>query len=270
MSLVEVIVSMGLTIALSATILSLVAAGQAIARTQPESSDLQQRARIALQVLGRELRDAGAGPDRGVMPGPLIRHFPPVVPSADGGITIWKTTSRDAQGTPALATGLGVTTVALQDSASCLAGQAACAFTAGTSALAFTTDGCRTAFRIATVAANALTLDAPLAGCELPLGAAVAEGEVRTYRVDPVARQLVRRDEATGSSAPMLDGVASMTAAYFADAAGTDPVSGVTDGDLMRVRRVRLTLRLIASNPLLHVPDLVVAVDVAPRNFEDR
>ena len=68
----------------------------------------------------------------------------------------------------------------------------------------------------------------------------------------------------------MLDGVASMTAAYFADAAGTDPVPGVTDADLMRVRRVRLTLRLIASNPLLHVPDLVVAVDVAPRNFEDR
>ena len=39
-----------------------------------------------------------------------------------------------------------------------------------------------------------------------------------------------------------------------------------TDAELMRVRRVRVVLRFAASNPLLRIPDLTVAVDVAPAN----
>jgi hypothetical protein len=37
---------------------------------------------------------------------------------------------------------------------------------------------------------------------------------------------------------------------------------------LKRVRRVRIALRFVASNPLLRIPDLTVAVDAAPRNLE--
>jgi hypothetical protein len=59
-----------------------------------------------------------------------------------------------------------------------------------------------------------------------------------------------------------------MTVTYFADAAGAEIVSGLTDADLMRVRRIRITLQFVASNPLLRIPDLTVAVDAAPRNLE--
>lgn len=268
MSLVEILVSMALTVSLTGAVLSLVVAGQTIARTQPEAADLQQRARLALYTLGRDVRGAGAGLDHGDLAGPLARRFPPVAPSADGGITLWTVTNADAQATVESSVALGATMVALRDSSGCQPGQAACAFDAGTSAIAFTADGCRTTLRLAAVAGSTLQLSAPLAECVLAPGSAVAQGEVRTYRVDPVARQLIRRDEITGSTAPVLDGVASMTAEYFADAAGAEAVAGTTDADLMRVRRVRITLRFVSSNPLLRVPDLSVAVDAVPRNLE--
>jgi hypothetical protein len=267
MSLVETLVSMALSVAVSGAVLSLVAAGQTIARTQPEAADLQQRARVARQTLGNELRNAGAGMDRGSLAGPLVRHFPPIVPSADG-VTIWTATSPNAQGTVRTTAAPGATTVALDDAVGCASGAAACAFAPDATAIAFTPSGCRTVMRLAATAGDVLHLAAPLAGCLLDPGSAVAEGTVRTYRVDPIAHQLIRTDEAIGSSAPVLDGIAAMTVAYFADAAGLSVIGGTDDAELRRVRRVRITLRFVASNPLLHVPDLTVAVDAAPPNLE--
>ena len=269
MTLVETLVSMALTLALSGMALSLVSAGQTIARTQPETGDLRQRARLALQLLGRELRGAGTGVEHGSLAGPLIRYFPPVTPSVDGaGITVWTTTSGEAQGVVALRADPGATAVALGDSAGCPSGDGACAFTAGAPVIAFTSSGCRTAFEVAATGTATLHLSAPLAGCSLVTGSAVAQGEVRTYRVDPIARQLIRHDEVTGSNAPLVDGVAEMTIAYYADAAGSEMVTGAGDAEWMRIRRVRITLRFVASNPLLRIPDLVVAIDAAPRNLE--
>lgn len=273
MTLLETLVSLALTVTLGGTILSLLVAGNRMAQVQPEALDLQQRARIALRSLGTDLRDAGAGLERGAptsssgeMTGPLVRYFPPLLPSPDAGITVWTTTNRDAQGRSAMSVAAGATTIALQDSDACPAGQGACGFAADSTAIAFTAGGCRTTLRIAAVSGDALQLAAPLTGCGLDPGSPIAEGQVRTYRVDPSARQLIRRDEATGSSAPMLDGVAAMTVTYFADGAGTDVVSGVSDPDLMRVRRVRIALRLVGANPLLRIPDLNLAIDAVPRN----
>lgn len=272
MTLLEMLVSMALTVTLGGTILSLIVAGNRMAQVQPEALDLQQRARIALHSLGNELRDAGAGleysslaPSALDMTGPLVRYFPPIEPSA-GGITVWTTTNREAQGRTAVAVALGATTIVLEDSDVCPARSPACGFSPGSTAIAFTASGCRTTLRIAAVNADSLQLAVPLAGCALDPGSPVAEGQVRSFRVDPVARQLIRHDEATGSSAPMLEGVASMAVTCFADGAGVEVVSGVSDAELMRVTRVRILMRFVAANPLLRVPDLNVAVDVVPRN----
>ena len=267
MTLLEVLISTALTLALSGTILSLVAAGNALARAQPERGDLQPRARIARQVLAADLRDAGAGMDRPPLAGPLDAWFPAVVPSADGGITIWRTTGGAAQGTLALAAAAQATQLTIADSAGCPAGAGACGFSVGDTVVAFGTSGCRAALRVASVAGSALQLEGP-PGCALDAGSGVAEGVVRTYRVDPVAAQLLRRDEATGSTVPLLDGVASLAVALFADAAGNDVVAGTSDGDLLRVRRVRLTLRLVAPNPQAGLSDLELVVDAVPRNLQ--
>jgi hypothetical protein len=117
---------------------------------------------------------------------------------------------------------------------------------------------------------DTLQLAAPLDGCVLDPTSAIAAGEIHTYRFDAAARQLVRRDEATGSSAPLLDGVTAFSVDYFADAAATVPVSTVSDTDLMRTRLVRVTLRFTAANPRLRIPDLSVSMHVVPRNGEGR
>jgi hypothetical protein len=87
--------------------------------------------------------------------------------------------------------------------------------------------------------------------CEYAAGAAVAEGEVRTYRVDPVTRQLLRRDEATGLTLPVLDNIAAMT-------------SELLDAG----RRARVTLRVTTSASAPMLADLVIAHDVAPPNVQ--
>ena len=53
-SLVEVLVAMAIGTAAAGALVSLVVAGQSIARLQPEAADLQQRARIATHVLAFE------------------------------------------------------------------------------------------------------------------------------------------------------------------------------------------------------------------------
>jgi hypothetical protein len=72
---------------------------------------------------------------------------------------------------------------------------------------------------------------------------------VRTYRVDAPGRQLLRRDEATGGSIPVIDGVTSMRIEYLD--------SG---------RRLRLEMRLAASLP--QARDLVVTLDARPPNLQ--
>ena len=98
---------------------------------------------------------------------------------------------------------------------------------------------------------TSLQVRAGARGCDYGAGAAIGQGEVRTYRVDPAARQLLRRDEAIGSTVPVLDNVTAMTIEWL-------------DGG----RRLRLTLRLstAASDPL--VPALDISVDVMPANLQ--
>ena len=80
-TLIELLIAMAVMVTFSGALMSLILAGQSLARVQPEAADVQQRARIALQTLGAELARAGAGLDRGAQAGPLVRYFPPIGPS---------------------------------------------------------------------------------------------------------------------------------------------------------------------------------------------
>jgi len=246
-SMLELLVSMGVMSACAAAILSLVVAGQSIARSQPEAADQQQRARTAVETLAAELSLAGAGMDRGGRAGPLDRYFPPVVPSADGGVTVWYVAPGGQAALldplPAAATYVGV-----DDGGSCPPGVPSCAFSAATTAIVFDGVACHDLLRIDAVTSTGLVLRPAARTCGYGPGASIAEGEVRTYRVDTATRQLLRRDEATGSTLPVLDNVASMGVSWFD--------SG---------RRVRLTLRFMPAI-LVQVPDLVVTLESTPPN----
>ncbi len=247
-SILELLVSMGVMSACAAAFLSLVVAGQAIARRQPEAADQQQRARTAIETLGAELSLAGAGMDRAARPGPLARYFPPVVPSADGGVTVWYVESPGGQAAlldplPPTATYVGI-----DDGGTCPPGMPACAFSANTSAILFDGAACHDVVRIDAVTPTGLVLRPAVRTCSYAAGASIAQGVVRTYRVDSAARQLLRRDDATGSTLPVLDNISAMDIAWLD--------SG---------RRVRLTLRF-APAILVQVPDLVVTIESTPPN----
>lgn len=241
-SLVELLIAMAMMVTFGSAVMALIMAGQSMARMQPEAADLQQRARIALQTLGAELAVAGAGFDRGPLAGPLAQHFPPVLASADGGITLWYIAGRAAQTTLAAPFAQGATDLFVQNAG---------AFSPASTAIVLDGHGCRDLVRIDAVTTTALQVRAGARGCDYGAGAAIGQGEVRTYRVDPAARQLLRRDEALGSTVPVLDNVIAMTIEW-------------RDGG----RRVRITLRLstAASDPL--VPALDISVDVMPANLQ--
>jgi Tfp pilus assembly protein PilW len=250
-STIEMLVAMAITTTCAGVMLSLVTAGHAIARTQPARSDQQQRARIAMETLGTELARAGAGLDRGAQAGPLAQYFAPVVVSADNGLTVWYVAAARAQAALAAPFVPGSTDAAIDAGGTCPAADPPCGFEPASSALVFDTTGCHDVVRIdAVMPASIVTRVAPRT-CSYAAGAAVAAGEVRTYRVDPATRQLIRRDEATGGSVPVLDQVGGMSIA-------------VLDGG----RRVRVSLRFVST--LLEVPELVLALDVAPPNLRER
>ncbi|HEX9366723.1 MAG TPA: hypothetical protein VF921_08850, partial [Vicinamibacterales bacterium] len=250
---IELLIAMAVMVTFSGALMSLILAGQSIARMQPEAADAQQRARVALQTLGAELALAGAGLDRGPQAGPLAQFFPPILPSADGGITIWYVSTRVAQATLAAPLPQGATSAPLQPGDTCPAPDPGCAFSPASTAIVFDGHGCRDVLRVDAVTATSLQVRTGPRGCDYAQGAAVAQAEVRTYRVDSAARQLLRRDEATGASVPVLDNVTAMTVAYL-------------DG----ARHLRVTLRLAAATPSALIPDLELSYDVMPPNLQVR
>ena len=245
-SLVELLMAMALMGAVSGGFMTLILAGGSIARAQPETWDVHQRARIAMQTLGAELTLAGAGPDRGPHRGPLMLSFPPVEIGADGSLTIWYATREGGQATLASALPAGAAQGAIANAGDCPAARPACAFTAGATAILFEPGGARDVLRIDDAGDLSLTFrTGPQSAYSA--GASIAEGEVRNYRVDATARQLLRRDEATGASLPVVDGVTSMSADLLEDG-----------------RIVRVTLRLASATP---ASDLVITFDVLMPNL---
>ena len=248
-SLVELLMAMGVTAATACAMLSMVVAGQSLARIQPEQADQQQRARITAHVIGAELARAGSGLDRGSRAGSLARYFPPISVQADGGLTIWYLTGGGGHATLASSLDPDAVDVALAADPAC-APAPSCRFREDATAVLFDDSGCHDVARIERAGPGWLVLRSAVRRCAYSAGASIAEGEVRTYRID-AARQLVRRDEATGVAVPVIDHVGAM-ATELLD-------SG---------QRVRIAFRF-APSVIEHLPDLAAALDVRPANLRE-
>jgi prepilin-type N-terminal cleavage/methylation domain-containing protein len=83
-SLIELIVSMTIMLVVTGAIFWLVDPGQSIARAQPEAADVQQRLRVAADLLEKDLIMAGAGTYSGSIAGSLANFFPPILPRRMG------------------------------------------------------------------------------------------------------------------------------------------------------------------------------------------
>ena len=79
-SLVELLVACAIMLTVTGAVFSLMNPAQGTYRTQPEVSDLQQRLRVGVDTLTKDLVMAGAGSYSGGGAGALYNYFAPVMP----------------------------------------------------------------------------------------------------------------------------------------------------------------------------------------------
>lgn len=79
-SLVEMLVAAGIMLTITGAVFHLMNPAQGTFQAQPEVADLQQRMRVAVDSLTKDLIMAGAGTYSGSAAGPLSNYFSPVMP----------------------------------------------------------------------------------------------------------------------------------------------------------------------------------------------
>ena len=81
---VELLVSSAIALTVTASVMTLLNPVQGIFRVQPEVADVQQRLRVGVDALTKDLMMAGAGTIAGASPGPFLDYFAPVLPYRTG------------------------------------------------------------------------------------------------------------------------------------------------------------------------------------------
>lgn len=287
-TLVEALVALTLGALVAAGVVTLLIHTTRLAQSHPDQFELHQRARVALDLITRDLRMAGAGVDRGPATGALVATFPAVWPRRIGrhgdaattvrgdGFTVVAVPDSLAQTTAAAVVSPSDATVTVIPAAHCTPARPACGFSEGTPFGVFDGTGLLSLWTTDQVTGSVLSSRSLAAAHEvLPVGAVVSELLVRGYLHDPVTRQL-RYVDAGSTNQPVIDGVTAMTVRYF-DAAGELPLAQLGDGpwrgsgatmfdvDLWRVVRVRVELTLAAGRQTYRA-----SADVTPRNLGGR
>ena len=326
-SLIELIVAVGMCVAIGAMLIDFAATSQRAAAVEPDAADLNQRVRAAVGSLERDLRSAGGTSPHGP-PGTLSAFLPPIRPArtgvsgADGELTAYP----DRISILALGDRAWVARVATDvahpsadisidpDAPGCPSG-GLCGFTDGMRAAIVDVERLGAGYDLFSVTGTIGGLghaapNPPLSKLYRAGTSVVLPVEQSVYYLDRAERRLMRYD-GFRSALPLVDHVTGVQFAYFADphpasvAAPIDgagncaydagdpprpllaplggstivelPLSRLTDGpfcgvapnrfdaDLLRIRRVRVTLRLQAANA--RVRDFEVTFHVAPRNM---
>jgi hypothetical protein len=83
-TLIEALVATMLTVVVTAGVLSALNPARGAFKTEPERADMQQRLRVGVDTLSRDLINAGAGAYSGALGGSLAGYFAPIMPFRRG------------------------------------------------------------------------------------------------------------------------------------------------------------------------------------------
>ncbi len=285
-TLVETLIALVLTLLVTGSALALASPASRASALQPEVMDIQQRARVAADVLTRELNTAGAGLAAHQVPALLPLRLGSVRGDSAGtaradAVTMLSVPVGAAETTTAAAMGPVTWSMTVSSSPTCMA--VLCGWTAGADVLVADASGRFDLFRITRVSGGAATLrphGAPAAA--YTAGAFVTAIVQRTFERDAATAQL-RVYDGDQSDQPVVDHVAALSFRYFAAAPGGGlvevPLASLADGpwvsagstrvdrDVFRIRLVRVALRAEASAVKWQslAPALPLVMDIAPR-----
>jgi len=254
-SLVEVTMAMGLTMAVTASIFATMHPAQGAFMTEPERADMQQRLRVAVDTLTKDLMMAGAGSYLGAQPGSLVHYFAPVLPFRQGAsvddpvgtvstdtITLISVPITAAQTTLTADLPPAALTMQVAAQSGCAAGVNLCGFTAGITVLVYDAGGNHDTFTLTDVtdAASQLTLARSSTMQESPYmstttykaGSIVVEAKVDTYYLKTDIRtqsfQLMHDDSAANAGVPVVDHIVGLTFDYYGEPQAPILTSGGT------------------------------------------
>ena len=228
-SLLELLIATAVLLAVAGGALRLIdPAGHAFA-AQPEAADLQQRMRVGVDALRRELLMAGAGTYTGSPGGPLLSVFAPILPHSvgtlvpgspdhpdPGVVTLMYVPSTPAQTTTSTdLTSEGVE-LTVNGQPGCPVGDPLCGFRQGMHVLIFDAFGGYDLFAIASVAGDAMRLrhrDDRFATA-YPAGSYITEVVSRTFYLDTSDRRVYSYD-GFRSNLPLVDNVVGLAFEYF-------------------------------------------------------
>ncbi len=235
-SLLETLVSVSLMMVVTAAIFGVMHPSQGTFQAQPETADVQQRLRVAADVLSKELIMAGGGSYLGQVAGSLSYFFAPVLPYRQG------LRNDDPPGTFKTDTitliyvkpGGGQTTIAQPMPAQsselkvtaepgCPVGDALCGFEPGMTVLIFDETGSYDTFTITAVQTPALHLQHDLDDLSksYATGSKIVEATSRTFflKADPATDtfQLMQYDGGSGNDVPVVDHVVGLAFEYFGE-----------------------------------------------------
>lgn len=232
-SLVEMLVATAVMLVITGAIFGLMNPSQGISRTQPEVSDLQQRMRVAVETLYKDLVMAGAGPYQGATSGSLANFFAPVLPYRVGRVnsdpannvfyrpdaitlvyvpnTSSQTTIRDPM--PNESAEIKVTA-----QPNCPVGDELCGFREGMSVLIFDDTGAWESFEITNVQTSALHLQHRGQQFQkaYDAGSYIVQCEYHTYYLDAATDRLMHYDGLT-TDLPVVDNVVGLQFRYYGD-----------------------------------------------------
>jgi hypothetical protein len=260
MTITELLVASAITTTVTGSVLALLSPVYGIFRSQPEAADVQQRVRVGVDMLVKDLAMAGAGPYTGPAGGPLLDHLAPLLPYRVGeagadpsagvfhrldAITVLYVPSTPAQTTVAQLTTRDAHDIAIDPAANCPAPTAArlCGFASRTRVLLFDAAGSWDLMTVTDVSNPMIQVRyAGTLSRAYARGSTITEVVAYTYylKSDPAtgASQLMRYDAAQSDS-PVIDNVVGLEFTYFGDpqppmllperslgaSAPTDPVS---------------------------------------------
>jgi hypothetical protein len=231
-SLVESIVAMGLMVIVTVAVFDLANPATTTSQTQPEVVDMQQRARVASDMLFRDLFMAGAGVYSGPQTGSLNSFFAPVIPRKMGRLSYdnWDVARQDAVTITYIPNTYSQTTIRdamphpsaelkVEPMPNCPVNDKLCGFKKDMTLLIFDKEGHFDFFTVTEVQIDSAHLQHNQGMLSYPYqpGAIVTQAEMHTYYFDANAKQL-RHYDGADRDVPVVDNVTGIIFEYFGTA----------------------------------------------------